>query len=72
MVSVSSILTVTSMNKVKFQHKAIVTISSVTVKALAGAAVTALVGAIGFAIIVALNVAPKLVYKLDIALGGGI
>lgn len=60
------------MNKVNFQHKAIVTISNVTLKALVGATVTALVGAIGFAIIAALNVAPKLVYDLDIALGGGI
>jgi len=72
MVNVSSILTVTSMNKVNFQHKAIATISSVALKALLGATVTALAGAIGFAIIAALNIAPKLVYDLDIALGGGI
>lgn len=72
MVNVSSILTVTSMNKVNFQHKAIVTVSSVAVKALAGAAVTALVSAIGIAVVVALDIAPQLIYKLDLAFGGGI
>ena len=72
MVSVSSILTVTSMNKVKFQHKAIVTITNVALKTVIGAVFTALASAIGVAMMVALDIAPQLVYKLDIAFGGGI
>jgi len=55
------------MSKVKFQHKAIVTISDVAIKTIVATVTTALVGAVGLAVIAAVSdVAPKFIYDLDI------
>jgi len=55
------------MSKVKFQHKAIVTVSDLAIKAVVATVTTALIGAVGLAVIAAVSdVAPKFIYDLDI------
>lgn len=67
MVSVSSILTVTSMSKVKFQHKAIVTITNVTMYAVASTLGALLIGAVVLSVYQAMNGGhlPQFLHKLD-------
>lgn len=72
MVSVGSIPTVASMNKVKFQHKQVaVLLTNSSLAAITIVTSSALLFAVGIAIISAMSdVAPKFIYDLDIALNG--